>query len=100
MYLQAAGHFKEVPALPAATLGANLMRLISLGFPGADGQPANLTVLRHRLKNKRLPFLGDSLIITCTRQSAEQDCTDVIVCIVEKHTAHEVMTGNILVKMH
>jgi hypothetical protein len=94
---QTAGHFPDMPALPAAIVGANVIRLISLGFPGANGRPARLTVLRHAMKFRRLPMLGDSLVISCTRRAAEQEgCVQVQAHVKDKATQKDVMMVELL----
>ena len=69
--LQTPGHFPDVPALPATTVLANAMRLLSVGF-GSPGRPLRFTVVKARMHYKRLPLLGETLVITCTDVDASR----------------------------
>lgn len=97
--MQTAGHFPDVPALPAAIVGANAIHLISLGFPAADSRPARITVLRHVMKFRKLPMLGDSLDITLTKKAVEDGCSQVFARVSDKATKKDVMTIDLLVAM-
>jgi hypothetical protein len=81
-------------------VGANVIRLLSLGFPGEDGLPARLTVQQHSMKFRRLPMLGDSLAITCTKHITEQGLTKAHVHVVDKATSKDVMIADLLLSMH
>ena len=68
--LQVAGHFYELPTLPASTIIANAMRLFYKGFGEGDGSV--MTVLSHVLKYKCLPRFGATLNISVQKKGPQQ----------------------------
>ena len=60
-----------MPALPATTVQANAMRLLAVGF-GSAGRPLRFTVLSSRMSYKRLPLLGETLVISCADVGASR----------------------------
>ena len=91
MYPQTPGHFPDVPALPATTVLANAMRLLSIGF-GSQERPLCYTVVKAGMHYKRLPMLGETLVITCTDVD---DSRHVKLHAVGEHDGKDVMLADV-----
>ncbi|CAL8470893.1 g10435 [Coccomyxa elongata] len=71
----AAGHFPDLPALPASTVGANVVHLVSLGLGDDLSRPMQLRVVRHIMKFRSLPELGETLCFTASRVACKDGIT-------------------------
>ncbi|BDA45514.1 hypothetical protein COCOBI_07-3010 [Coccomyxa sp. Obi] len=86
-----AGHFPDVPALPASTVGANVVHLASLGLRDDMSGPVQLRVVRHAMKYRSLPVLGETLGFTITRVACKDGVTHFKGRVVEEASQRDIM---------